>query len=167
MFAQGDNVALLRQTVPHWDPVFVGKQFNIWISLMKRVVALPVIVLSAILAGCTDVAAPERKAIETAEAAKVSPRAVVSAEVSKSVGISSRDAASRLTYSMGTGDAVSQLRATLNSLGSLAIAGETQGALMAATRASEILTSLDPSGKNPDAAAIRLVLTAATKKLSQ
>jgi hypothetical protein len=134
---------------------------------MKRVVALPVIVLSAILAGCTDAAAPARKSIETSEAAKVSPRAVVSAAVSKSVGISARDAASRLTSSMGTGDAVSELRAALNSLGSLAIAGETQGALMAAERASSILTSLDPNGRNPDAAAVRLVLTAATRKLSQ
>jgi hypothetical protein len=134
---------------------------------MKREVALPVIVLSAILVGCADAAAPRSQSSVTAEAAKVSPRAVVSAAVSKSVGISARDAASRLTRSLGTGQAVSELRAALDNLGSLAFAGETQAALAAASRASAILTSIDPDEKNPDAAAIRLVIKAATNKLSR
>lgn len=134
---------------------------------MKREVALPVIVLSAIMVGCTDAAAPERKSFETAEVAKVSPQAVVSASVSRSVGISARDAASRLTNSLGTGNAVSELQTALNNLGTLAFAGDNRGALAAASQASVALTSIDPNGTNPDAAAVRLVLTAATKKLSQ
>lgn len=134
---------------------------------MKREIALPAIAVSILVVACKDTVAPVTERPQVVASVATGTASLIADVSMKNVEVAALDAATRLTRSMTDTPDVMALRRALTDISDFAAAGDKTEALSSASAASQLLSKLDPANRNPDAAAIRLVINGARNQLSR